>query len=41
MDRGTAAERWIHKGAKRLHLLPIDTQILGLEVMALRQYRHT
>ena len=40
-DRGTAADRSRHKGAKRFHPLPIDVQLLGLEMMALRQYQHT
>jgi len=39
--RGTAPERSRHKGTNLFQSLPIDVQFLGLEVMALRQYRQT
>jgi len=39
--RGTAPARSRHNGTNRFHPLPIDAQFLGLEVMALRQYRQT
>ena len=39
--RGTTPARSRHKGTNRFHPFPIDAQLLGLEVMALHQYRQT
>ena len=38
---GTAPARSRHRGTNRFHAVAIDAQFLGLELMALRQYRQT
>lgn len=38
---GTTPARSRHRGANLFHPLPIDAQLLGSEVMDLRQYRQT
>ena len=38
---GAAPERSRHRGANRFHPIDIDVQLLGLEMMELRQYRQT
>ena len=38
---GTAPERSRHRGTNRFHPGDIDAQLVGSELMALRQYRQT
>jgi len=41
MASGTAPARSRHRGANHFHPVDIDAQLLGLELMELRQYRQT
>ena len=41
MASGTALVRSRHRGANRFHPVDIDAQLLGLDLMDVRQYRQT